>query len=348
MANTFFGPTALGIDIGDDHLKLALLSQGLTRKVKLLGLLAQPMDPGVVVKGVIENPTAIQQTIITGLKRFKLNVREVVAAVSVPQEKVFLTSLPAEPGVRTTSLEVLAEEHFPLLSKEAEVRSTTLTNGDQHWTVLAALDKSSITRLVRTCDAVGLQIGAVEFDALALARLLRFENTWPEFLLILDIGATHTTFTALHNQSGLFSEYNVKSISGELLTAAISKALALPTSQAEALKRMYGVNFPTKQATPVTDEISKLALVLSKELQTIFSFLTTHRDSPVPLDIPIILVGGGAQTIGLGELLTIIFNRQVLTWTPGNRFKSIPKMPTVAYAAFAVSIGTAIRILQYE
>lgn len=348
MAKSFFGPTALGIDIGDDHLKLALLSQGLTRKVTLLGLLAQPLDPGVLVNGVIQNPAAIQQTIIQGLKRFKLDLQDVVASISVPQEKVFLTTIPTERGLTPADISVIAEEHFPVQAKEAELRTTGLTGNGQQWTVIAAVDKLSVSRLIQTCDAVGLNVGAVEFDALALARLLRFESNWPSFLLILDIGANHATLTAFHSDSGLFREYNLKSISGEILTKTITDALHLESSQAEALKRMYGVKFPAAQQPLVEEALGSLAISVSEEITTILVFLSTHHELTVPVDTPIILVGGGAQTIGLTKLLSLVFNRQVVAWKPENRFKLIPKMPQTAYAAFAVSIGTAIRILQYE
>lgn len=349
MGKTFFGPTALGIDIGDDHLKLALVSQGLTPKVTLIGLLSQPLDPGVIVKGLIENPQAVQETIIQGLKRFKLDLHDVIASVSVPQEKVYLTTIPTEHQLAPADISVIAEEHFPLQAKEAEIRSVSFLKNTEHWSVLAAVDKESIQRLIQTCDSVGLKIGAIEFDALALTRLLRFETSEPDLLLILDIGATHATLIAFHTASGLFSEFNIKSMSGELLTKTIATALHIQPDQAEALKRMYGLVFSSpQQQLPVTQAMQTLATGLATELNSFLGFLATHHKSTIPLDIPIMLVGGSAQTRGLPELLSQALNRKVLNWKPANRFKLIPKMPPAAYAAFAVSIGTAIRILQYE
>lgn len=349
MAKKLFGPTALGIDIGDDHIKLALLSQGLTRKVTLFGLLTQPLDPGIVERGSIQNPEAFKQIIVTGLNRFKLDLDDVVASIALPQEKVYLTTLKFSQQTTPLSPTTLAEEHFPIKAKTAEVRSEVLHSDEtKQWVVVSAIDSVNIKDLIKTYDAMHLNVGALEFDSLALVRLLRFDGTWPDFLLILDIGASHATLTTLHAESGVFAEYNLNSISGEIITSTISEALSLPQDQAEAFKRMYGVNFTAGQRDQVEEALLPVANALTKELNTVLGFLATHHGSSVPLQIPIIMVGGGAQTIGLGKLLKASLNRDSLTWTPGSRFRLIPRMPLEAYSAFAVSIGTALRILQYE
>lgn len=349
MAKKLFGPTALGIDIGDDHIKLALLSQGLTKKVTLFGLLTQPLDPGIVERGSIQNPEAFKQIIVTGLNRFKLNLEDVVASIALPQEKIYLTSLQFPTTSPIPSAGTLAEEHFPIKAKKAEVRSELLHATETHqWVVVSAIDSVNVKDMVEIYDHMGLHVGALEFDSLALVRLLRFDGNWPEFLIILDIGARHATLTALHAESGVFAEYNLNSISGEIITTAISQALSLPQDQAEAFKRMYGVNFTATQKIQVEEAMLPVANALTKELNTVLGFLATHHGSAIPLQIPIIIVGGGAQTLGLTALLKNSLNRELLTWTPGNKFRLIPRMPTEAYSAFAVSIGTALRILQYE
>lgn len=349
MAKKLFGPTALGIDIGDDHIKLALLSQGLTRKVTLFGLLTQPLDLGIVERGSIQDAEAFKQIITTGLKRFKLDLDDVVASIALPQEKVYLTTLKFP--VQTTPLSpgTLAEEHFPLKAKTAEVRSEILLSDEtKQWIVVSAIDAVNVKELIKTYDAMHLAVGALEFDSLALVRLLRFDGHWPDFLLILDIGARHATLTALHAESGVFAEYNLNSISGEIITSAIGQALSLHPDQAEAFKRMYGVKFTSTQKIQVEEAMLPVANALTKEINMVLSFLATHHGSTIPLQIPIILVGGGAQTIGLTKQLKNSLNRELLIWTPGSRFRMIPRMPKEAYAAFAVSIGTALRILQYE
>ncbi len=349
MAKKVFGPTALGIDIGDDHIKLALLSQGLTRKVTLFGLLTQPLDPGIVERGSIQNAEAFKQIIVTGLRRFKLDLDDVVASIALPQEKVYLTTLKFPVQTTPLSPATLAEEHFPIKAKTAEVRSEVLHSDEtKQWVVVSAIDAVNVKNLVKTYDAMHLAVGALEFDSLALVRLLRFDGNWPDFLLILDIGASHATLTALHAESGVFAEYNLNSISGEIITLAIGQALSLRQDQAEALKRMYGLDFTAGQKALVQEAMLPVANALTKELNTVLGFLATHHGSTIPLQIPIIIVGGGAQTVGLTNLLKASLNRELLVWSPGSRFRLIPRMPTEAYAAFAVSIGTALRILQYE
>lgn len=349
MAKKIFGPTALGIDIGDDHIKLALLSQGFTRKVTLFGLLTQPLDPGVVVRGSIQNPEAFKQIIVTGLNRFKLDLNDVVASIALPQEKVYLTTLNLPKESTPLSPGTLAEEHFPIKAKTAEVRTEVLSSNESNqWVVVSAIDSVNVKELVKTYDAMNLAVGALEFDSLALVRLLRFDGNWPEFLLIVDIGTRHATFTAMHTETGVFAEYNLNSISGEIITSAIGEALSLRPDQAEAFKRMYGVNFTSTQKAQVEEAMLPVANALTKELNTVLGFLATHHGSTIPLQIPIIIVGGGAQTLGLTKLLRASLNRDLLTWTPSSRFRLIPRMPIEAYSAFAVSIGTALRILQYE
>lgn len=349
MANKLFGPIALGIDIGDDHIKLALLNQGLTRKVTLFGLLTQPLDPGIIERGAIQNPDAFKQIITTGLNRFKLDMGDVVASIALPQEKVYLTTLKFPAQTTPLSAASLAEEHFPIRAKSAEVRTEILHQDEsKQWVVVSAIDSINVADLVRAYDKMNLAVGALEFDSLALVRLLRFEGNWPEFLLVLDIGARHATLTAMHAESGVFAEYNLNSISGEIITGAISQALSLQQGQAEALKRMYGVNFTAAQRVQVEEVMQLVANDLTKELNSVLGFLSSHHGSTIPLQIPIVIVGGGAQTLGLADLLKKSLNRELLVWTPGNRFRLIPRMPMEAYAAFAVSIGTALRILQYE
>lgn len=349
MSKGIFGPTALGVDIGDDHIKLALLTQGLTKKVHILGVLAQPIDPGVIERGTILNQPAFQSVIVRGLKKFKLKVEDVVASISVPQEKFFLTTLPYDPADKPVAPAILAENHFPINAKEAEIRSEIIGDpAEKQWMVLAAVDQLTIQNIMTSCDAIHLTVEALGFDALSLVRLLRFDGSWPPFLLILDIGARHASCIASNVETGVFAHYPLTTISGEMITQVIAKAITVSADQAEALKRMYGVRFTAAQQIRIDEVIEPLAQDLAKEMNRAFHFLATHHESPVPLDIPIVLVGGVAQTIGLAERLQKSINRPFFSWQPGARFRIIPRMPKGAYPAFAVSIGSALRVLSYE
>lgn len=347
MAKRFFGPTALGIDIHDDHIKLALLSQGLTKRVTLFGLLNQPLDHGMIEKGSILQPSAFKQIIVNGLRRFKLELHDVVASISIPQEKIYLTTLPSsEP--EQLSVPDMVEDVFPIHSEDAEIRSLNLGNTEKRRVFLAATDKSTVANLVSVCDEIHLQVGALEFESLALARLMRFDNHKPSFLLILDIGAWHTTCVAFHIESGIFTEYRLKTFSGIKLTEVIAQALHVSLDQAESIKRMYGIHFPPSQKPQAMSAIQTLSVLLMNELNGVFSFLGTHHGSPIPMNTPLILVGGGSQMIGLEDVLSHVLNRPVFTWKPSHQFRLIPKMPITAYASFATSVGSALRILQYE
>lgn len=349
MTTPLLGPTAIGIDMGEDHLKLALLRRGLRKKIIIVGLLTQPLEAGVIDQGIIKNQTAFSQVVSEGIKKFHLHIPDVIASISIPEEKVYVTSVPMNGEIDTQNLSQITEQNFPIQAKDAEIRSAEL-HSELHGKrlVLAATEKKHIVSLLSACDKMHLRVGAVEFDAIALVRLLRFDGGWPDFLLVLDVGARHATITAMNAKLGIFASANLSSLSGEILTQAISYSMHITPDQAELLKRQHGVEFSPEQQTGVFQALQPLMSQLSKEVHTFFQFLSSHHSILIPEDIPMIMVGGGAQTVGLADYLRAPLSRPVQAWQPSSHFRLIPRIPKEAYASFAVSLGTALRILSYE
>ena len=185
---------------------------------------------------------------------------------------------------------------------------------------MAALPKNIVDGYLSCLKLADLKPTVFEIESSALARALIKDGETPSCVLIIDLGATMTRFVVFAGQNIRFS--SSISVSSQNLTEAIARNLGISGSEAEKLKRKYGLEEKTKfkkMANPLKDgqERGKLfdAMIpvlvdLIQQIKKHLDYYQTHEGHEHGLGgsqrvSKLLLCGGGASLHGLPELLSL-------------------------------------------
>ena len=238
-------PTAFGLDISDLSLKIAYLkSQGKGLKLHAFGEFS--IAPGVVERGEVKQGDVLAQTIKKAVESFgtKLSTRQVVA--SLPEEQAFL-QLMQLPQMKKEELEHAvrfeAENYVPHAIEKVYLDFQVVKPFHDHLdhtdVLLAALPRTMVDPYLEALERSGLTVKVLEIESLAISRALVLKETAPMPLLLVDFGATRTSFV-------VFSGYSLRftasiPVSSSQLTKSIAQTLKLQEEKAEELKISFGL-----------------------------------------------------------------------------------------------------------
>jgi type IV pilus assembly protein PilM len=320
-------PEAFGLDISDLSLKLIKLKKK-KNFFDLASLGEISIKPGIIKKGEIKNEKALVKIInqaLIKIKREKLKTKYVIA--SLPEEKAFLQVIQmprmSEEDLRSAVV-YEAENYIPMPIEEVYLDSQIIPpvyNHLDHFDVLiAALPRKIVDSYLSCLKGAGLKPLALEIESLAITRaLIKNERTTSPVLLI-DLGATRTSFIIFSGHSLRFT--SSIPVSSQGFTEIISKALKVNISEAEKLKVKYGIkNNSKKEGKKVFEALIPALTDLIEQIKNCLDFYQTHAaHEHLPPDGKrvknILLCGGGANLKGLSELLSRELKIQVKLGNP--------------------------------
>lgn len=368
-------PEAFGLDISDLSLKIIKLKK--KRKfLTLSSFLEQKIDPGVIKEGEIKDEKKLVKIIKEALpkvKGAKLKTKYVVA--SLPEEKAFLQviQLPKMPEEDLKSAVIYeAENYVPLPIEEVYLDSQivpALHDHLDHFDVLiAALPKKIVDPYVSCLKKAGLYLESLEIESLAIARALIKKEISPFPMLLIDLGATRTSFIIFSGYSVIFT--SSIPVSSQQFTEAISKNLNIDLKKAEELKIKYGLNVAEKvvfSKKTKNEQLSKEiigdkkifdAMVppltdLVEQIKKCLSFYRTHASHehlpPESKGLEKILIsGGGANLKGLKDFLSVQLKLPVSLANPWinilpEPLKEVPDLPFEESLKYTTALGLALR-----
>ncbi|XOB40219.1 MAG: type IV pilus assembly protein PilM [Candidatus Nealsonbacteria bacterium] len=376
-------PETFGLDISDLSLKIIKLK----KRKKELGLACfgeRKIKPGIIKQGQIIKQDELTENILEAIKEVKgekLGTRYVIS--SLPEEKAFfqVIKMPKiSAGDLRSAIIYEAENYIPIpLEKvylDFQVISPINNHLDHLDVLIAAIPKHTVDVYFSCLKSAGLEPQALEIESLAIARSLIKDGVTTSPVLLIDFGATKTSFIIFSGRSLRFtSSISVSSIN---FTEIISKSLGIDMAKAEKLKIKYGLEEKIKPKTKkekssIQKERSKIfealvpALVdLTQQIKKHLHYYQTHshgehlssdqKGKPKPLEeksIPmgvsrILLCGGGSNLKGLGELLSLELKLPVEVgnpWVnilPGDK-RGIPGLGLEKSLGYATVLGLALR-----
>ena len=363
-------PEAFGLDISDLSLKIVKLK----RKGEFLGLASfgeMEIPAGIIEEGEIRDEEKLAKIIKESLKKVKgekLKTKYVVA--SLPEEKAFLQviQLPKlEEKDLKAAIQFEAENYIPLPVEEVYLDYQVvppLYNHLDHFDVLiAALPKRIIDPYLTSLKGAGLIPKVLEIESQAIARAL-IKNEISSFpVLLIDLGATRTSFIIFSGYSLRFTTSIL--VSSQKFTEAISKNLNVDFKKAEELKINYGLEEKVKleikdKKTEVKKEKGKifeaLIPVLTDFLEQLRRYLdyyqthTSHEHLPPNGKVisKIFLCGGGANLKGLTDFLSTELKIPVELGNPWINIlpKPLKEVPELSYSEslkYTTALGLALR-----
>ncbi|MDA1337364.1 MAG: type IV pilus assembly protein PilM [bacterium] len=351
-------PLAFGLDISDLSLKIVYLKrQGKTLKLHAFGEF--PIAPGVVERGEIRKKDVLVQIIREAADSLGANLSTRQVVVSLPEEQAFLQLIQL-PKMKKEELENAvrfeAENYVPHAIEKVYLDFHVVQPFHNHIdhidVLLAALPKTMADSYLEVLKQAGLTVKVLEIESLAISRALIAKETSATPVLLVDFGATRTSFVIFSGHSLRFTASIP--ISSSQLTKSVARDLKLSEEKAEELKIIFGLEGQDdEQGKMVFDSLQPPLVSLATEIKKHLSYYESHT-AHQHLGINqqrikrIIVSGGGANLKGFTKFLSTELEREVTLGNPWVNIleTSLQELPPVSFGEslkYTAALGLALR-----
>jgi type IV pilus assembly protein PilM len=350
-------PKAFGLDISDLSLKFLMLKKK-GKKFSVVSFGELKIEPGIIESGEVKNEEKLAGIIKEITKRVK--TKYVVA--SLPEEKAFLQvikmPLMSEEDLKSAIL-FEAENYIPLPVNEVyldcEIVSSVHAASKNLDVLLAAIPKRVVDPYLRVLKKAGFKPIAFEIESLSIARALIKDQKTTQPVLIIDLGATRSSFVIFSGNSVRFT-CSIP-ISGIHFTELIAKNLKVSFEKAEKLKIIHGLREGLRIKLGEKTTLEKVkgkifeALIpglvdLVQQIKKYLDFYQAHAYLAGPEGKKIqkiIFCGGGANLKGLDEFLELELKIPVEIGNPWINVGEVKNFPKEKSLSFTTAIGLALR-----
>ncbi len=344
----FFPKRMLGVDIGTSSIKIVELSKwgggrtlenyGEIRSTALFKSAFRNSEKGSYV--LSENIVA--RAIKAILEEAKIKTRS--AVFSIPDFSTFFVSFdlpPLSEKELPDAIRFNAPQYIPLPISETtldwKIISGVPGNPQSNLRVLVmAIANQVVQEYQRVAQMAGLELYALEAEALAAARALIKENK--KAVILIDIGAQSTTVNIV-DRGILKKSYSFDFATGNQLTNAIASVLDKGYLEAEEIKHKEGLFF---KKSGVSETIYLLIDPLLTEIKKISAefFQSEGRELE-----EFYLTGGTANLLGLKEYFAESLKKNVFV---PNCFSDLLYPPILTETLnemsprFSVAVGVAL------
>ena len=315
----------VGLDISDLSIKLVQLNKIRDKiKIQALGKLTLPL--GVITNGVINDRAELIKAIkkiIAAPGYGKVSSEE--AVVCLPESKTFIKRIEVakSPNSLADVIGAEIEKHVPMSKSEIYYDwQVTAELADKYQVLIGAAPKEIVDQYAQLLDDAKLSVAAMEIEPTAICRCLLKEEA-PEAKPaaaplkpgrtarlnygIIDIGANHTCLIFYSDNTIVFSVS--MPISGEEITAKISRTLNLTPEQAEKAKIICGLD-ETKANGVIKKILEETIKNLISKIKEALDFYENYYGGKLN---KILLCGGGGNITELGKIIAQEFSIKVET-----------------------------------
>lgn len=309
----FFPKKMVGIDIGTSSVKIVELSRwGQGKSLENYGEIKSASLYKEPFRNVEKGSYLLSNYFVSRAIRAVLDeakIRTKAAIFSIPDFSTFCTSFelpPMSAAELKSAVYYNASQYIPLPITETTLdwRLIGGTPGDKKSSLkifLVSIPNQTIQDYQKVAQLAGLDLYAVEAEALGLVRSLVAENV--NCACMVDIGVQSTTINIVDKKS-LKKSYSLD-FAGSQLTYSISSAMGLGHTEAEDVKTKEGL-------TSSKEEISKTLYLLVDpliiEIKKILSDF--YQQEGKEIDV-IYLTGGTSGLPGLKEYCAEVLKKKV-------------------------------------
>lgn len=255
----------VGLDIGTDSIKVALVKRGLkdTKLLQTIRLRTPKSSDGIseTIKTVFTENALARTDIATSLPNNPISIRVLSFPFSDPKkiEQVY-------------EFELENISTFDPLDKFHGHHIVKTENGSE--AIVSMFENEHIRDLIAVCDEGGVDPRILTFGPLAFSSLDGF-LTEERPLILIDIGASRMSFS-LFDKGGI-KRVRSSSKAGNTVTEFISRTLSVSFEEAEAIKfeglRGHKVGIVEEALGPLFSEIKKTVqffeMEIKKEIKTV-------------------------------------------------------------------------------
>jgi len=351
-------PETFGLDISDLSLKIIKLKKR-GESLTLASFGEKEIKPGIIQAGEIKDEKKLAETIkeaIKSVKGEKIKTKYVVA--SLPEKKAFLQVIQmprmSEEDLKS-ALIYEAENYIPLpidqVYLDFQIISPVFNHLDHLDILIAALPKKTVDPYLSCLKSAGLKPKVLEIESLAISRALIKDEVAVSPILLIDIGATRTSFIIFSGRSLRFTSSIL--VSSGSFSEIISKALKIDLSEAEKLKNEYGLQIKGNEGKEVFEALVPALTDLVQQIRRYFTYYQTHASHEhLPPNgkgvSKVFLCGGGANLKGLTDFLSLQLKIPTELGNPwinilAESQKEFRKLLSGESLRYATALGLALR-----
>ena len=298
----------IGIEISSTAVRIAAIEGG--RRSQLVGWAEEPLPSGAVTDGGVVEPELVREALVAAARTAKVSrpplgsprrARLGVAGLRAITRQVEMPPMPdaeIEAAAQMQAFEVVPFPPDRTLLIARRIGEADPEKGKS--VLLEAAHRDLVEPLVECVMKAGFVVDAVELSSSALVRSLGVEPI-DGAEAIVSIGAELTTLVV--HEAGEVRFVRTIAAGGATVTRALSSALDMPFSDAEALKIRLGSSssVATKVSAEAVAAARDASSVLLSEIRSsiiYYSSLAGAREVA-----RVILTGGGSLLAGLADRL---------------------------------------------
>jgi type IV pilus assembly protein PilM len=321
-----------GLDIGSRQIKIVKLKL-FKDTIELCGLEVAPVQLDV---GAL-------------LKKFKNSLEISYANVGVCGSSTVIRYVDfpwMNPAELKQALRFEAQKHIPFSLNEVIIDGSILRENvkdNKTLVLIAAVKKELIQQRLKLLEEAGLKANIIDIDSVALINAFNHsyaqdESVKDKTIGLLNIGSTLSSLNILENSVPRLSR-DIQ-IAGNNFTQKLVDAFGIDFKAAEELK----LNPDNEKKDKVTVSIETVLANLAGEVRGSFDYYESQSATSVSR---IFLSGGGAQFVGLKDMLSGLLGIDVQYWDPLKQIMVSRDMDSQKVSSLssqmAVAVGLALR-----
>ncbi len=354
--------SAIGIDIGSSAIKVVeIKKKGGKAMLETYGAIALgPYGDTDVGKVTNLSVDKIGEALKEVVRQSSVVGNSVGLSIPVQSSLIFTIDLPPQvqqsdmPSIVPTEarkyipvpINEVSLDYFVLPEKEPSFEEMNDPEGNANQerktqVLVVATQNDAVSRYRSIVSQAELNASFLEIEVFASIRS-NFEHELSPVLL-MDLGASRTKLSLV--EFGMVKGYHTIDRGGADITDSISKSLNIPFSEAEKMKKDFGLFENPKEKT-LPDIIKVHTDYIFSEANNV---LLNYEKKYNRAITRVILTGGGSQLKGFKELAVSNFRAEVKIGNPFGKVGApafLDKVLETMGPEFAVAIGLALRKLQ--
>ncbi len=296
----------IGLDITTSSIKLIELNQS-GRSFRVESYAAEPTPPNAINEKAIVDAEAVGDTIRRAVKRSGTKIKDVAFAISGDAVITKVIQMPSslEEGDLEDQVELQADQYIPFPMEEVsfdfEVIGESEHDPDMQDVLLVATRTENVDQRQIAVETAGMTARVVDVEAFAVENACQLlahqmvDNGEGKFIVIVDFGASSTTFSVLKDLKVMYTRDFA--FGGRQLTEEIMRTYGLSVDDAGRAKKEGGL--PSNYQPEVLDAfIDDMSQQVSRSLQF---FLASGSDREQPSQI--LVCGGCANIPGVADVI---------------------------------------------
>lgn len=291
----------VGLDISQTGIKVMAIDQ---KKWLVLGYGSVDLDPVKVQASLDGNDSYLLDNLQALLaKKLVGSLPSNHVTIGVPTAKTFARTftipVSAEKNLKD-AVELEVEQYIPIPMSLLYVDYEIIKRSKTELTVMmSAVPKSLVDSSVRTAEAAGLEVVAIEPGISAVARVLEATEEGHLPTVIVDIGPATTDIAILDGSIRVTGGLGVGS---NTFTLDIARKLNIALENAHQIKVLNGLSAGPRQEKITAALKPNLQRIIS-ETRKVMRYYNERLNDERKLE-QVLVVGGGSNIPGIGDYFT--------------------------------------------